>query len=390
MITREALLVLENELTFTKRVNRQFDKSFGIDGAKIGDTLNVRKPPRYIVRQGQMMEPQDMTETQVPVKLDTQIGVDLQFSSSDLKLKIDDFSKRFLSPAISQIANDIDRRGMGLYNQIYNAVGSPGVTPTDAMTYLQAGVLLSNSAAPTANRSMVVTPLMEATIVNALKTLFHQASAIASQYEKGQMGTALGWDWYMDQNAPTHIVGTYAGVPLVFGANQVGSSVITNGWTGGASTLNKGDIFTMAGVYMVNPLSRQSTGQLQQFVVTDNVTEVTGSMTIAFQPPIVLSGQFQTVTAAPASGAPITVLGASGTVSPQGLGFTQDAFTLVTADLPVPNNQEMAGRASDDQLGISIRMIRSYSISNDQYPCRLDVLLGWAVLRPELAVRVAA
>jgi hypothetical protein len=237
---------------------------------------------------------------------------------------------------------------------------------------------------------MVVTPLMEATIVNALKTLFHQASAIASQYEKGQMGTALGWDWYMDQNAPTHIVGTYAGVPLVFGANQVGSSVITNVWTGGASTLNKGDIFTMAGVYMVNPLSRQSTGQLQQFVVTDNVTEVTGSMTIAFQPPIVLSGQFQTVTAAPASGAPITVLGASGTVSPQGLGFTQDAFTLVTADLPVPNNQEMAGRASDDQLGISIRMIRSYSISNDQYPCRLDVLLGWAVLRPELAVRVAA
>lgn len=388
MITREALVVLENELTFTKRVNRQFDKSFGVDGAKIGDTLNVRKPPRYTIRQGQAMEVQDMTETQVPVKLDTQLGVDLQFSSSDLKLKIDDFSKRFLSPAISQIANEIDRRGMALYNQIYQSVGLPGTSPSDAATYLAASVKLSNSSAPTAGRAMVVSPQMEADIVNALKGLFQQASGLASQYEKGQMGMALGWQFYMDQNTAVHTFGTYAGTPRVNGADQTGTSLITDGWTGTA--LNKGDIFTIAGVYQVNWLSRQSTGQLQQFVVTESVTDTGGAITLSIQPPITPSGQFQTVTAAPADDAAITMFSASGVTSPQGLGFTRDAFTLVTADLPVPNNQEMAGRASDDQLGISIRMIRGYSIQNDQYPCRLDVLLGWSVLRPELATRVAA
>lgn len=391
MITREALVVLENELTFTKRVNRQFDSSFGVDGAKIGDTLNVRKPPRYTIRVGQSMDPQDMTETQVPVRLDTQLGVDMGFSSSDLKLKIDDFSKRFIQPAISQIANEIDRRGMALYNQIYQAVGTPGTVPADALTYLNASVLLSNSSVPMAGRAMVLNPRMQAILVDALKGLFQQSTAIAAQYEKGQMGTALGWEFYMDQNVAVHTVGTYLGTPLMNGTTLNGAtSVVTDGWTSGTSNLNKGDIFTIGGVYSVNLMSRASTGQLQQFVVTTGVNDTTGNMTISVSPALIATGQFQTVDALPLDGAAITVLGASGTVTPQALGFTRDAFTLVTADLPVPNNQEMAGRASDKQLGISIRMIRDYTIATDQYPCRLDVLLGWSVLRPECAVRVAS
>lgn len=392
MITREALMVLENSLTFTKRVNRQFDDRFGVEGAKIGDTLNVRKPPRYTVRTGPAMAIQDMTETQVPVVLNQQIGVDMQFTSSDLKLKIDDFSSRFIAPAITTIANEIDRQGLALYSQIYNVVGTPGTTPTDAMTYLQAGVLLSNNAAPTNARSMVLTPLMEASIVDALKGLFQKADSIAAQYEKGRMGTALGWDFYMDQNVASHTVGPLGGAPQVAGASQTGSVLNTQGWTAAAGRrLNKGDVFTIDGVYMVNPQSRQSTGQLQQFVVTANFdSSGTGTGAVSISPAITPTGAFQTVSASPAANAAITVIGAAGKVSPQGIGFHPDAFTLVTADLPVPSNQEMAGRASDKQLGISIRMIRDYAILTDQYPCRLDVLFGWAVLRPELAVRVAA
>jgi hypothetical protein len=395
MITREALRVLENNLTFTKRVNRQFDDKFGVEGAKIGTVLNVRKPPRYTVRTGQALQIQDAVETQVPVTLDQQIGVDLQFSSADLKLSIDDFSERFLAPACAAIANKIDYLGLQLYKEIYQSVGTPGTVPNDLATYLNAGVKLDNSAAPMdGRRSVVVNPQMQATLVDALKGLFHQATAISEQYTKGQMGRTANFDFYMDQNIATHTVGPLGGSPTVNGANQVGNQLVTQAWTAAAANrLKRGDTFTIGsgatGVYGVNPQSRQSTGALQQFVaLTDVDSDGAGAATITISPSIIVSGPFQTVVASPASGATINVSGAANTQTPQGLAFHPDAFTLVTADLPVPNNAEKAGRISDKQLGISIRMIRNYDIFSDQWPCRLDVLLGWAVLRPELACRV--
>ncbi len=390
MITREALRVLENNLTFTKRVNRQFDDKFGVDGAKIGNVVNVRKPPQYTTRSGQALDIQDFTETSVPVTLDQQIGVDLAFGSAELLLNIDDFSDRVLTPAIAAIANKIDALGMGLYNQISQSVGTPGTVPNALLTYLLAGVRLNDSAAPMdGKRSNVINPLMEATIVDALKGLFQQATQIAEQYEKGQMGRAAGFDWYMDQNCPTHTVGAYVGTPLVNGANQTGSSLITDGWTGSVTgLLKKGDTFTISGVYKVNPQSRQSTGSLMQFLVTQDVDSTSGAATIPIFPAIVAGGQFQNVDSVPADNAPITVIGAASTVSPQGLAFHQDAFTLACADLPLPRGVDMAARVSDKQLGLSIRMIRAYDISLDRFPCRLDILVGWAALRPELAVRI--
>lgn len=393
MITREALMVLENNLTFTKRINRQYDNKFGVDGAKIGTVLNVRKPPKYTIRTGQALSLQDATETQVPVTLDTQIGVDLQFASSDLKLSIDDFSDRFLKPACSTIANRIDELGLLLYKDIYQTVGTPGTVPNALLTYLLAGVKLDDAAAPMdGQRSIVINPLMQATIVDTLKGLFQQASAIAEQYAKGQMGRAIGFDWYMDQNIAAHTIGPLGGVPLVNGAGQTGSSLITNGWTAAAANrLKRGDVFTVAGVNMVRPQSLADTGQLQQFVVTaDTDSDGAGNATIPISPSIITSGAFKTVTASPANGAALTIFGAANTVTPQGLAFHKDAFTLVTADLPVPNNVDKAARMSDDQLGISIRMVRQYDIFTDQWPCRLDVLLGWATLRPELASRIAS
>ena len=391
MITREALRVLENNLTFTKTVNRQYDDRFGVEGAKIGTVLNVRKPPRYVGRTGSAISIEDATETQVAVTLDTQFGVDISFTSEDLALKIDDFSKRFISPAVATIANKIDHSGLALYKGIYNSVGTPGTTPNALLTYLQAGVKLDDNAAPMdGDRSVCITPMMQATIVDALKGLFQQSSAIASQYRRGQMGTAIGFDWYMDQNCNTHTVGPLGGTPLVNGASQTGASLITDGWTASAaSRLKEGDVFTVAGVYSVNPQSRQSTGSLQQFVCTaDKSSDGSGNLTATISPSITVSGAFQTVTGSPADNAAITVIGAASTVSPQGLLHHKDAFTLAMADLPLPQGTDMAARVSDSQLGMSIRMIRDYDITTDKFPCRLDVLFGWATLRPELACRI--
>lgn len=391
MITKEALRVLENSLVVLRFVNREYDSKYAVEGAKIGTTLNIRKPPRYVGRLGQALSLEDSIETQVPLVMDTQFGVDIQFSSADLALSIDDFSNRFLKPAVATVANKMDADVTALYNQLWNVVGTPGTTPNALLTYLLAGVALDNNACPADDlRSMFLTPLMQAYIVDALKGLFQQATAIADQYVKGVMGKAAGFDWAMSQNLATHTFGTYAGTPLVNGAGQIGTSLITDGWTSGSTTLNKGDWFTIAGVYMVNPMSRQSVGQLQQFIVTDVVSDVTGALTMSIQPPIITAGAFQTVSAAPADNAAITMGGATGAVSPQGLAIHRDCLTFASVDLPLPRGVDMAARVTDDQLGVSMRMVRAYDINTDNYPCRLDVLYGVGVLRPELGCRVAA
>jgi hypothetical protein len=393
MITREALRVLVNNLTFTKRVNRQYSSKYAVEGAKIGTVLNVRKPPRYIGRTGAAIGIEDATETQVPVSLTTQFGVDISFSSQELTLSIDDFSDRFIKPAVAAIANKIDFDGLQLYRTVANAVGTPGTVPNALLTYLDAGVLLDNNATPMdGERSLVLNPRMQGTIVDALKGLFQSSTQIKQQYEKGQMGTSVGFDWYMDQNVAVHQVGPLGGAPAVNGAGQTGSNLVTNAWTAAAALrLRAGDVFTIAGVFGVNPQNRQTTGQLQQFVVTANVSsDGAGNATIPIFPAIVTSGAFQTVTASPAGGALLTVLGAANTNTPQGLAFHKDAFTFVSADLQMPRGVDMAARVSDPQTGISIRMVRAYNISTDQFPCRLDVLYGWKELYPENACRIAS
>ena len=393
MITREALRVLENNLTFTKQVNRQYDDRFGGEGAQIGTVLNVRKPPRYVGRTGTAISIEDATETQVSVTLDTQFGVDITFTSEDLALKISDFSKRFISPAVATIANKIDNAGMALYTSVYNSVGVPGTPgPTTLLAYLNAGVALDNDSAPMdGQRSICITPSQQAQIVNALKGLFQQSSAISSQYARGQMGTAVGFDWYMDQNCNTHTTGTFTtgSTPLVKGAAQTGASLITDGWAASTAVILKGDVFTIADVNHVNPQSLASTASAQQFVATANGTsDGSGNLTVSISPSITTGTGFQTVDASPADNAAITMVGTEAKQSPQGLAFHKDAFTLAMADLPLPQGTDMAARVSDDQLGMSIRLIRDYDITTDKFPCRLDVLFGWAALRPELACRI--
>lgn len=391
MITREALRILENNLTFTKYVRRDFDDSFGVAGAKIGTVLNIRKPPRYVGRVGQGLQIEDATETSVPLTLNTQRGVDIAFTSQDLALSIDDFSDRFIKPAIANVANFIDFDGLGQYLNVYNAIGTPGTVPNTLLTYLQAGQRLDEEAAPRdKQRALVISPGMQATIVDALKGLFQSSEDIAEQYEQGTMGQVIGFKWSMDQNVRVQVVGPLGGAPAVNGAGQVGASLITNGWTAAAAKrLSAGDVFTIAGVNAVNPQNKQSTGSLRQFVaLTDVSSDSGGNATIPIAPAIIPAGPFQNVSQAPPNTNALTILGAANTNTPQGMAFHKDAFALGCADLPLPGGVDMAARVSDKQLGMSIRLVRAYDINTDRFPCRLDILYGWTTLYAELACRV--
>jgi hypothetical protein len=392
MITRESTRVLENNLTVVKQMNKDYNDKFAVEGAKIGITVNARKPPRYVGRVGQALSVEDATETSVPVTLTTQRGIDLAFTSADLALSIDDFSKRFVKPAVASVANKIDFDATLLYQSVYNTIGTPGTTPNALLTYLQVGQRLNEEAAPLDERVICMTPAMNAAIVDALKGLFQAGDRIASQYKKGMMGQGAGFEWYMDQNLRTHKVGPLGGSPVVNGAGQTGASLITNGWTAAAATrLKKGDVFTIANVNAVNPQNLQSTGALRQFVVTaDTSSDGSGNATIPISPAIVVAGPFATVDSTPANSAAITVLGAANTQTPQGLAFHPDAFTFATADLPLYGKGVVAAdRVSDKQLGLSVRMIQAYDINLDREPMRLDILYGFAPIYPELAVRIA-
>jgi hypothetical protein len=400
MITREALRVLENNITFTKYVRRDFDDSFGRAGAKIGTVLNIRKPARYAGRTGQGLSIEDATETQVPLVLTTQQGVDIAFTSQDLALSIDDFSDRFIRPAIANIANHIDYDGMQQYLNVNNVIGTPGTVPNALLTYLQAGQRLDEEAAPRDNlRSLVISPAMQATIIDTLKGLFQESSEIARQYEEGTMGRSIGMKWSMDQNVGINVMGNYGILqPTYTLAGSTATSIVSGNWTVTTSTLLAGNVITFGsgatGVYAVNTQSKASTGALRQFVVTANATATGGgAMTFTISPAIVTSGPFQNVTAAPGNGVSINLLGglsAANVSSPQALAFHKDAFALGSADLPLPGGVDMAARVADKQLGISIRLVRAYDINTDRFPTRTDVLYGWTTLYPELACRVAS
>lgn len=397
-ITLEAVRVLENQLTFANKINRDYDDQFAIEGAKIGDTINIRKPPRYIGRTGAALQIEDSTETSVPLTLGTQFGVDIVFTTKDLTLSIDRFSERFLKPALATVANKIDRDGLQLYQTVANYVGTPGTTPNQLLTYLNAGVFMDNEATPDDGlRTVCLNPQMQATIVNALSGLFNPQGQIGKQYIKGRMGEAANLDWYKDQNVNVHTIGPLGGTPLVTSSGSSGSTLVTRGWTASAaSRLKKGDIISIANVNAVNPQNRQVTGTPRYFVVTaDFSSDGSGNGSVSISPAIVgpvsatVPAQFQNVDAIPVDGAAITVFGAASTQTPQGLAFHRDAFTLGTADLYLPKGVDMAARVSDKDTGLSVRMVRAYDINNDRCPCRLDVLYGYAAIYPELACRVA-
>jgi hypothetical protein len=396
-ITNEALMVLENELTFTSEVDRNYDDQFAVVGAKIGNTVNVRRPGRFIGTTGPALNVEDFNETSVPVTLSTQFHVDTQFTTQDLALSLDMFSDRVLKPAVAAIANKIDRDGLVMAAaNTANIVGTAGTPPTGLITYLTAAAYLDAEGAPRdGRRSCIVEPFTSATIVDSLKGLFVPQEAIGEQYRKGLMGRdSAGMNWKMDQNVVSQTFGSYAGTATINTSTDTG--ILTSGWAStstltltksGTFTPNVGDTFTIANVFAVNPQNRQAYGsnKLRNFVVK----AISGN-SVTVSPAVISAGQFQNVSITSAGASNVTPFNASGTVSPQNIIMHRNAFTLAVADLELPEGVHFAGRASDKEIGLSMRVVRQYTINNDSIPTRLDVLYGWAPLYPELACRVAA
>jgi hypothetical protein len=414
-ITNEALMVLENSLAFAAGVDRQYSDQFAQTGAKIGNTVNVRRPGRFIGTTGPNLSVEDFYESSIPVVLgDTtangaQFHVDTQFNTQDLALSLDMFSDRVIKPAVAAIANRVDRDGTTMAkNATANTVGTAGTVPNALLTYLTAGAYLDAEGAPRdGRRSMVVEPFTGATIVDSLKGLFVPGEAIGKQYRTGMMGKdSAGMDWVMDQNIVSHTYGSWATTAGTLTADTT-SIGISTGWASTSTitltnsqtlTLQKGDTIQIANVFAVNPQNRAAYGsnKLRSFVVTAAVTGGAGTISVTVSPAIITAGQFQNVTipttSSTATVTPFSIASTTATavVSPQNIMYHKNAFTLAFADLELPDGVHFAGRASDKQAGLSIRVVRQYTINNDSIPTRLDVLYGWAPLYPELACRVAS
>ena len=405
-ITNEALMVLENELTFTSEVDRNYDDQFAVVGAKIGATVNVRRPGRFIGTTGPALSVEDFNETSVPVTLSTQFHVDTQFTTQDLALSLDMFSDRVLKPAVAAIANKMDRDGLVMAkNATANIVGTAGTPPTGLITYLTAAAYLDSEGAPRdGRRSCVIEPFTSATIVDSLKGLFNPNQKVSKQYEKGMMGTdSSGMNWKMDQNVVNQTFGSYATATSFSCQTATATGFLTTGWASTSTIalscstatigLKQGDVIQIANVYAVNPQNRQAYGsnKLRNFVVQADVTVATSSTTsVVVSPAVITAGQFQNVSVTSAGASTVTPFNNTGVVSPQNIIMHKNAFCLAVADLELPEGVHFAGRASDKELGLSMRVVRQYTINNDSIPTRLDVLYGWAPLYPELACRVAA
>ena len=409
-VLREALRVLHNNLVFVKNVNKQYSSEFAVSGAKVGSTINVRLPNRYYVAKTTALQAQNTNEATVPVSLTTNYQVGLNFTQAELTLSLDDFSKRVLSPAMARLASQIDQDGLGGAANVYNQVGTPGTTPgtdstgpftpdslnfTAPQVYLNAGMMLDNMAAPRDDqRRVVVNPAAMSKSVNGLRGLFQDAAEIAKQYKKGVIGSALGFEFAMDQNVNLLETGTHAGSAgaAVGSAGQTGALLNTNGWTASSvNVLSAGEIITIAGVYGVNPENQSNIGYLQNFVVTGECSsDSNGNVAIPISPSIVVAGSQVangTVAASPANGAQVNLMsGAANSLFPMNVAYHKDAFTLATADLEMPKGVDFAARETYD--GVSMLIVRAYDINNAQFPCRIDVLAGWATLRPELACRI--
>lgn len=382
-----------NNLKFANNVDRQYDDEFVQAGAKVGSTINLRLPQRFQTTKGQAFQQQSITDQIVPVTLTDQANVGISFSSFQMTVDVDDYTSRYIEPAAVQLANTIDYDGLSrIPLEVYNAVGTPGSNPTANSTYLAANTLLTNSAAPP--RRMVITSAdMQAAITNANFALFNPTGTISDSFESGiYSANTLGFkSWYWDQNVARFTNATFGGTPLVNGASQTGTSLITDGWTSGGTTLTRGTRFTIgpsavagtAGVYAVNPQNYQSTGSLQEFVVTQTISDTTGAITTSISPSIITSGQLQTVTASPVDNAVITVLGTTGQQYSAGLAWVKEAVVMVMADLVMPEGGAIAERIQSKPLGFSLRMAKQWNALSDQNLCRIDCIYGWKTYRPE-------
>lgn len=390
MITREAIELFVNSNMFIRNIDKQYDPEFGKTNAKIGSQLRIRLPNDYTVRHGPAVSLQDTSEQQTVLTMATQDGVDVNFSTADLLLSLDDFSERILLPMMNNLAGDVAATIMGnsaeaISNISANLDGNGAILTPDSGTYLDAQATLSINSAPMVNHKIINDPRTEARVVQSLSGLLNPSSAISDQYYEGMMYKALGATWFSDQTVLKHTTGTLV-TANVAGAGQSGPNLNVAALGG---TMNVGDIFTIAGVNAVNRVTKQDTGELRQFVIT--VAAAQNAVQISFYPSLIpgaqdangnytIPVQYQTVVAPPANNALITPYIKANVTYRKNFRYAPQMVTMATGDLPLPANKVVARHKYDS---VSMRSITDYLIGTDQEITRLDVLFGSLVVRGE-------
>lgn len=389
MITREALRVAHEKLAFIGTINRQYDDSFARTGGKIGSTLRVREPNQFTRRQGsRVMDVQDAVTTAQTITVATQDGVDMRFNSAELAMDIDDFSKNYIEPAVSVLVSGIEADVLtGVTKLVYQTVGTAGTPPTDLVAVGAARAKLNQSLAPKdGNRFIQADSVTMGGLVNGLKGLFQDATQIKEQYREGMLGRTAMADWYENERTYTHANGSD-----VTGTTDAAAAVTDGGSniTVTAVTVTVGSVFTVAGVYDCHPETKQAYSHLKQFTITAGTS---GALTVS--PKTILTGAKKNVVKSDGSdlattdfnSQTLTFIGAASTSYRQNLMYHKDAFTFITADLPLMDDAIKCVRRTQD--GLNLRVWQGSDIRNDEMLMRLDILYGWAALRPEWACRI--
>lgn len=390
IITNEGLAILHNSLVFCRSVNRQYDNSNEINGLKTGGPIKVRLPSKYVSVTGAALSANDNVTQFAQLPDSTQRHVDLNFTSQELTQDISMFSENHIRPSMTTLASALDQDAMSMYQQVGNSVGTPGTTPATALVLLQAHQKI-NEFAGGQMRYACVDPAANAALVNGLSGLFNAQNNIAENYRSGMIASnTLGFrEIAMTQSVNTHTTGTFAGTTLVDDTVAEGDSTINiDGFTAAAPAIAAGDVFTIAGVFAVNPETKQSTGSLQQFVVLTAATGASNQVDLTVSPSFYAgSGGLQNISALPADNAAVTFLGTEATTYPQNLAFDRDAFILATTDLEMPDGSvDFAARAVQD--GISMRVVRQFRIGTDDQPCRVDILYNYVCTKRGDACRI--
>lgn len=380
VIAQEALMQLENQCVMANKVHRAYKNEF----VKIGASVTVPKPVQFESNDGADVSSaiQDVTEQSTTFTISFRKNVAWQFSSQELTLTIEEYSKKYIAPACIKLANDVDSALCDLYKDVYFAAGTAGTTPSAFSDLGDAATKLDNNAVPAENRSLVLDPTAAWKMADSFKNLY--TTDVSKQYQKGKLASLAEFDIMKDQNVKYHTKGIATGTPLVNGASQTGANLVTDGWTASQTgILKQGDVFTIAGVYHVNPISKVSTGVLQQFVATaDCNSDGVGNSTVPISPSIVTSGPYQTVSGSPADNAAITVVGSH----KANLAFHKNAFGLVMVPLVLPDSATFKARVTHNNM--SIRVLKGFDIKTDVEIIRLDIMFGVKCLDPRLACRL--
>jgi hypothetical protein len=390
IVAKESLAILENMLSFSQNVNRDFESEFTSNmsrGYAPGQTINIKRPPRYTYRAGRVSVPQSTVESTVPLTL-SQGGCDINFTSAERTLSLTQLEDKLMA-AMAPVANEIDRQGLQLaHYSTYNTLNSTGALPTTSALAIQAmtqmGQRLDEMAAPRdRRRAAIFDPAMNAALVQGFGGYFNSPSKITEQFNSGMLSDSFGFTTGMDQNVDTHTNGA-ATATNISGANQTGSSITVVAVAAG--TLTKGTVITLPGVYAVNPQTRLSTGQLANFVVTADVAQ--GATSIPISPAIVTSGAFQNVTASPTNGSPYVIVGAASTSYKTNVAYHKDAFTLAMVPMwAPPGGKGVIDVAQESHKGFTLKVTEFYDGVNDNSIMRIDVLFGWAATYPELSTK---